>query len=216
MSSSNLLRQSSQGKLSRQQSRLSYTGEDDDEERSSVRNISPDKRKWIRDESEAILAKNLWIRQMTKQDMFEKRIQHEKLMQAARLERDQRWKSKTKHSPFAVNLVAEEERITEENTIRLKEENERREMMESRKQKAKNEIILKALSEFSDLEALRREKRAIMDEEQRLKALLSLEKVRILFVVPSLLLLSSHFPVKRKFSCRPANHICTFQHEHYT
>jgi hypothetical protein len=49
--------------------------------------------------------------------------------------------------------------------------------MEARKQKAKNEIILKALSEFSDLEALRKEKRAIMDEEQRLKALLSLEKV---------------------------------------
>ena len=33
------------------------------------------------------------------------------------------------------------------------------------------------MSEFSDLEALRKEKRAILDEEQRLRALLSLEKV---------------------------------------
>jgi hypothetical protein len=33
------------------------------------------------------------------------------------------------------------------------------------------------LSDFSDLEVLRKEKRAIMEEEQRLKALLALEKV---------------------------------------
>ena len=36
-----------------------------------------------------------------------------------------------------------------------------------------------ALSEFSDLEALRRERKAIMEEEQRLKALLALEKVTV-------------------------------------
>ena len=49
-------------------------------------------------------------------------------------------------------------------------------MLESRKEKAKNDIILRALSEFSDLEALRKEKRAIIEEEQRLRALLALEK----------------------------------------
>jgi hypothetical protein len=38
---------------------------------------------------------------------------------------------------------------------------------------------LQALSEFSDLEALRKEKRAILDEEQRLKALLALEKITV-------------------------------------
>lgn len=189
MSSTDPFRQSAGGSLSRQPSKLSrqpsklssYMGEDD-EEKNSVMLVSPEKREWIRNESEAILTKNLMLREKTKQEMFEKRIAHEKLMQMARESRDQRWKSKTKHSPFAVNLVAEDERITEENTIRLKEENDRRFTMEARKQKAKNEIILKALSEFSDLEALRREKRAIMDEEQRLKALLSLEKVRRSFV----------------------------------
>lgn len=166
----------------RQSSKLSTSREfeedDDNQTKSSVRNISPEKREWIRNESEAILAKNLMLREKTKQDMFEKRLQHEKLLQVAREQRDHRWKDKTKHSPFAVNLVAEDERITEENSIRIKEETERRTKMEARKQKAKNEIILKALSEFSDLEALRKEKRAIMDEEQRLKALLSLEKVQ--------------------------------------
>ena len=152
-------------------------GGDDETEKSSVRNISPQKRAWIRKESEAILTKNLMLREKTKQDIFEKRLQHEKLLQFSRENREHRWIEKTKHSPFAVNLVAEDERITEENSIRIKEESDRRTKMETRKERAKNEIILKALSEFSDLEALRREKRAIMEEEQRLKALLSLEKV---------------------------------------
>mmetsp|Transcript_55089 Transcript_55089/g.108795 ORF Transcript_55089/g.108795 Transcript_55089/m.108795 type:complete len:269 (+) Transcript_55089:49-855(+) len=173
MSSRDLLRQSS--------TRSVHTdlGSGDETARSSVRNISPEKREWIRNESETILMKNLMLREKTKQDMFEKRLQHERLLQTAREKRDQKWKSKTKHSPFAVNLVAEDERITEENSIRLREEAEKRSKMEARKSKAKNEIILKALSEFSDLEALRKEKRAIMDEEQRLKALLSLEKVTV-------------------------------------
>ena len=54
------------------------------------------------------------------------------------------------------------------------EERKRKEFLQRRDQ-AKNEIVLKALAEFSDLEALRREKRAILEEEQRLKALLALE-----------------------------------------
>eukprot|EP00607_Mallomonas_marina_P001447 CAMPEP_0182427000 /NCGR_PEP_ID=MMETSP1167-20130531/13517_1 /TAXON_ID=2988 /ORGANISM="Mallomonas Sp, Strain CCMP3275" /LENGTH=144 /DNA_ID=CAMNT_0024608805 /DNA_START=308 /DNA_END=742 /DNA_ORIENTATION=- len=82
----------------------------------------------------------------------------------------------TANSPFAVDLVAEDERIQEENRIRLMEEEEKIRRMNAQKEKAKNDIILKALSESADLEALRREKRAILEEEQRLKALLALEK----------------------------------------
>ena len=40
----------------------------------------------------------------------------------------------------------------------------------------KNTIIRKALTEETDLDTLRMEKRAIIDEERRLKALLDLEK----------------------------------------
>ncbi len=90
-----------------------------------------------------------------------------------------RWVKKTSNSPFAVDLAAENERISEENRMRIEEEETKRKKLEARKEKAKNEIILRALSEFSDLEALRREKRAIMEEEQRLRALLSLEKASI-------------------------------------
>ena len=96
-----------------------------------------------------------------------------------REQRTKIWQERTKNSPFAVNLVAEDELIFEEKTIREKEESERRLKSQIARDTAKNEILLKALSEFSELESLRREKRAILDEEQRLKALLALEKVTV-------------------------------------
>lgn len=91
-----------------------------------------------------------------------------------------------------VNLVAERERISEEHSVRISEvrssaihRRRRTEsslscglaVQETRRQyrviksqhEAKQEIILRALQEESDLEALRREKRAIMEEEKRLK-----------------------------------------------
>lgn len=142
-----------------------------------VRVVSPERRDWIRKESEDLFAKNLMWREKTKERLYEHRLQHERLISTVRDDRIKRWVMKTKNSPFAVNLVAEDERITEENNIRTREEQERRQMIETRKERAKNEIVLKALSEFSDLEALRKEKRAIMEEEQRLRALLALEKV---------------------------------------
>ena len=52
-------------------------------------------------------------------------------------------------------------------------------LIRKRKEKLKNEIILKALSEESDLLALRDEKRAILMEERRLKALLDLERANL-------------------------------------
>ena len=141
--------------------------------------VSRERKLWVKKESAAILAKNLIARDKTKEKLFN---EHQKRLGVLNKEREQRmskWLHKTKTSPFAVDLVAEDERIYEENQIRLREEQERRKKVEQRREKAKNEIILKALSEFSDLEALRREKRAIMEEEQRLRALLSLEKVTV-------------------------------------
>lgn len=112
-------------------------------ERSGVRTVSPEKREWVKKESEEILMKNIILREKTKVEMYKKRLQHERLQQVNRDTRLHRWTHKTKNSPFAINLVAEDERITEENSIRHKEEEERRRMIESRKEKAKNEIILK-------------------------------------------------------------------------
>jgi hypothetical protein len=148
-----------------------------DESRSEAWRDRPVKREWTRNESEALMAKNLMIREKQKQSMFEQRLHHEKLIQRARDDREEHWKLKTKHSPFAVNLVAEDERITEEISMRVRQETDLRTKLEAGRQHVTNQLVLKALSESSELEALRREKRAIMDEEQRLIALIALEKV---------------------------------------
>ena len=79
-------------------------------------------------------------------------------------------------SPFRVDLVAENERIDEENLVRLKERSRQRQRIERRKEDAKNAIIIKALEESNQLEDLRKEKRKILEEEKRLKALIRLEK----------------------------------------
>eukprot|EP00753_Platysulcus_tardus_P000845 PLAT10746.3.p1 GENE.PLAT10746.3~~PLAT10746.3.p1 ORF type:complete len:613 (+),score=334.17 PLAT10746.3:159-1997(+) len=97
---------------------------------------------------------------------------------AAKLRRshEHRWRKKLRKSPFRVDLLAEQERIDEENRVRLQAESRRARAVERRKERIKNEIILKALAETSDLEALREEKRLIQLEERRLKALLDYER----------------------------------------
>lgn len=94
----------------------------------------------------------------------------------ARRQHIDRWQQKTAKSPFNVNLVADNERLDEEHRLRALENARRTKELDKRARDAKNEVILKALTESSDLELLRREKRAIIEEEKRLKALLDLEK----------------------------------------
>ena len=141
--------------------------------------VSGERKRWVKKESANILLNNLRAREETKVALFSERSHRLEIVNKEREQRLGKWLNKTKTSPFAVDLVAEDERIYEENQIRMREERERRQNVEMRKGKAKNDIILKALREFRDLESLRREKRAIMEEEQRLRALLTLEKTTV-------------------------------------
>ena len=86
------------------------------------------------------------------------------------------WQRKTAASPFTVDLVAENERAEEETSVRIREETSREKSLQRQRQRVKTSIIHKALNETSELEALRREKKAILVEERRLKALLDLGK----------------------------------------
>jgi hypothetical protein len=87
-----------------------------------------------------------------------------------------RWSKKLDKSSFLVDLVAESERIDEEQRVKIEEEARRAKLFEERKQKIKTEIILKALAESNDLEQLRQEKRLIQEEERRLKVQMGQEK----------------------------------------
>lgn len=85
-------------------------------------------------------------------------------------------KSKSSRSPFLVDLVAENERIDEENKVRFHAITRRRRAAEQKREKAKSDIIFRALREEDELDNLRAEKRKILDEERRLRALIEIEK----------------------------------------
>mmetsp|Transcript_26457 Transcript_26457/g.47703 ORF Transcript_26457/g.47703 Transcript_26457/m.47703 type:complete len:174 (+) Transcript_26457:73-594(+) len=85
-------------------------------------------------------------------------------------------KPQNNRSPFLVDLVAENERIDEVNKVRFREITRKQKAVERNRERAKNEIIFRALQEENELENLRMEKRMILDEEKRLKALIEIEK----------------------------------------
>ena len=80
------------------------------------------------------------------------------------------------NSPFAINMIADVQRIEEDHEVRVEEQAQKEKMVTLGQHRAKQEIIMRALEEEADISALRREKRAIMEEEKRLRALMGLEK----------------------------------------
>ena len=84
---------------------------------------------------------------------------------------------KNNRSPFLVDLVAENERIDEENKVRKHALVRRERALERKREKDENDRMLRALQdEENDVQNLRIEKRRIIDEERRLKALIEIEK----------------------------------------
>jgi hypothetical protein len=92
-------------------------------------------------------------------------------------ERVSQWATRLGASPLGVDLVADHERIDEEAFVRQQEERRRRALAEKRKRRIKNEIIVKALAEVPLLEEARRQKRDMIEEERREKALRDVHRV---------------------------------------
>jgi hypothetical protein len=84
--------------------------------------------------------------------------------------------AKSQRSPFHIDLVAENERISERNEVRGTEIVRRQVAFAKARETARNGIVLRALLESSDIQSLRVEKRGIILEERRLQALLDIEK----------------------------------------
>ena len=81
--------------------------------------VTVERRNWVRQETAKILSKNIMVRDRTKENMFSTMKQREHTYAADREKRTSSWLKKTASSPFAVDLAAEAERISEENRIRL-------------------------------------------------------------------------------------------------
>lgn len=127
-------------------------------------------------ESAEICIRNEHEREKLKISMLEDRRDLQKRRARSRKQRAQISSTGSQRSPFLVDLVAENERIDEENKVRLKARAQKQQEIERRREEAKNDIILRALQEGNELDSLRREKRKILEEEKRLKALLEIEK----------------------------------------
>ena len=138
--------------------------------------ISPERRQWVQQETIKIQERNRLVREEIKKNIADEEDDRNRRIRDFTEARTQKWLVKARISPYDTDLVAQDERLVEESRIREHDLRESTTVLDSKREKAKNDIVLKALSEFSDLEALRREKRAILEEEQRLRALLALEK----------------------------------------
>merc|ERR1712003_307447 len=99
----------------------------------------------------------------------------EKLMTSQR-DREERWSRKLQRSPFAVDLVAENQRIDEENRVRDHVEQRRQRLMAQRNREAHNSIFKRATAEADELDQLRTEKRLLLENERQLKALRDVER----------------------------------------
>mmetsp|Transcript_5207 Transcript_5207/g.16422 ORF Transcript_5207/g.16422 Transcript_5207/m.16422 type:complete len:201 (-) Transcript_5207:402-1004(-) len=135
-------------------------------------------RELARAQAAHILSQKFANRDRVKAKLFEEQEAARVKARAGREATRRRWKIKTQYSPFLVDLVAENERLDEENKVRLAADANKHRLLEKRRVTLKQQVIARALREESDLDSLRREKRAIVDEERRLKALLDLEKTQ--------------------------------------
>merc|ERR1711972_701517 len=90
--------------------------------------------------------------------------------------REERWSRKLQRSPFAVDLVAENQRIDEENRVHDHVEQRRQRLMAQRNREAHNSIFKRATAESDELDQLRREKRLLLENERQLKALRDVER----------------------------------------
>merc|ERR1719335_398291 len=108
--------------------------------------------------------------------MMKMRTQYLGDMSSSRRERDERWTRKLQRSPFAVDLVAENQRIDEENRVRDHVELRKQKLMKARAREAHNAIFKRAIAESDELDLLRQEKRMLLENEKELKALRDVEK----------------------------------------
>lgn len=129
-----------------------------------------------REESTKIMSVRFAHRDQLKTDNKNDHQNHKLKLMDSQREREERWTRKLQRSPFAVDLVAENQRIDEENRVRDHMEMRRQRLMSRRNREAHNAIFKRATAETDELDQLRAEKRMLLENERQLKALKDVEK----------------------------------------
>merc|ERR1719191_1902569 len=129
-----------------------------------------------REESTRIMSFRFAQRDAVKDDLQRSADAYRRELLASKLEREQRWVRKTTRSPFAVDLVAEDQRIEEENRVREDIASRKAKLLAARHNEAHNAIFKRAVAESDELEILRKEKRVLLQNEKQLKAMRDVER----------------------------------------
>jgi len=129
-----------------------------------------------REESTKIMSIRFAQRDAVKHEIQEDRRKHVERMMSSQTDRNQRWGRKMQRSPFAVDLVAENQRIDEENRVREIVEKRRNKAAQQKMREAHDKILQRATAQGDELEHLRMEKRLLLENERQLKALRDVEK----------------------------------------
>lgn len=129
-----------------------------------------------REESTKIMSIRFAQRDAVKTDNRRERTTHCDKMMTSQRDRDERWSRKLQRSPFAVDLVAENQRIDEENRVKDHIEQRRQRLLARRNREAHNSIFKRATAETDELDHLRAEKRMLLENERQLKALRDVER----------------------------------------
>merc|ERR1719253_1244813 len=129
-----------------------------------------------REESTRIMSFRFAQRDAVKEDLVRSTVVYRRELLLSKRERDQRWSRKLARSPFAVDLVAEDQRIDEENRVREKILQRKGKLLAGRHNEAHNAIFKRAVVESDELEVLRREKRILLQNEKQLKAMRDVER----------------------------------------
>mmetsp|Transcript_54262 Transcript_54262/g.108064 ORF Transcript_54262/g.108064 Transcript_54262/m.108064 type:complete len:306 (-) Transcript_54262:29-946(-) len=119
--------------------------------------------------------------QFAKRDAKKGALQRERQIHSLRLaasqrDREERWSRKLQRSPFAVDLVAENQRIDEENRVRDHVEQRRQRLAAKRSREIHDFIFKQAATHPSEIHQLRTEKRLLLENERQLKASRDVER----------------------------------------
>lgn len=129
-----------------------------------------------REESTKIMSVRYAQRDAVKAETRREKIFHLEKLSCSQRDRDERWSRKLQRSPFAVDLVAENQRIDEENRVQRSVEQRRQRVLAVRNREAHNSIFKKATAEADELGQLRKEKRLLLENEKQLRALRDVER----------------------------------------
>ena len=94
-----------------------------------------------------ILSQKFANRDRVKAKLLEDKEISRSQARAGRQATQRRWKLKTRHSPFLVDLVAENERLDEENKVRLAAEAHQLRLVEKQRVTLKHKVLVRALRE---------------------------------------------------------------------